>query len=150
IQKALPICKNVEEETLNNLRNKLNDNDLNTQQWLEIYQKMLDFNTEIQKRYSIFSHLIEKIQNAKTLQELDMLTSEANTVISRANNVCQRVSTEISNLSNQRTTVPVVKRTTQVITQPTGVKRTTQVITETPPPIIKRTTQLITETPPVP
>lgn len=144
IQKGLPVCKNLENQTYADLQYKLNQNNLSTKDWLAIYQRMEDFNKEIRTKYHLFNQLIEKIKNASSLQEIDNLTNSANALIARTNTICKNLNTEIEDMSNNMPPEkPVSPRIETVVKELPVIQRTVlkpkivrhEVVEEKPVPI---------------
>jgi len=90
IQKELPNCRNMENEIYNNLANKLNSKSLNDDDWLQVYNKIENFNKDTQKRYSLIERELERVRAAKTMRELDAIAYTTNTILNDTNTICKR------------------------------------------------------------
>ena len=90
IQKELPNCRNMENEIYNNLANKLNSKSLNDDDWLQVYNKIENFNKDTQKRYSLIERELERVRAAKTMRELDAISYTTNTILNDTNTICKR------------------------------------------------------------
>lgn len=89
IQKELPFCKKIENETYEQLEGKLGDKDITQEEWLNIYNQMQNFQKNIHNNYNIINEYIEKIKSAENISELDGLTRKINNLLDRMNSMCQ-------------------------------------------------------------
>ena len=101
IQKEVPNCLNMEQEIYRNLTQKLENNRLNNQDSLVVYEKLEKFNKDIKKRYDLIEREIERIRLAKNMTELDAIARTTNTILSDTNKICKIHENELFQYSDR-------------------------------------------------
>ena len=101
IQKEVPNCLNMEQEIYRNLTQKLENNRLNNQDSLAVYEKLEKFNKDIKKRYDLIEREIERIRLAKNMTELDAIARTTNTILSDTNKICKIHENELFQYSDR-------------------------------------------------
>jgi hypothetical protein len=99
IQKEIPICKNTESEIYNGLKDKLKTDNLTNEEWYRIYNKLEEFNKEINTRYNLIEQELEKIRKVNTMRELDIVTAEVNSILDRTNSICQKYDNDLKEIT---------------------------------------------------
>ena len=118
IQKELPNCRNMENEIYNNLANKLNSKSLNDDDWLQVYNKIENFNKDTQKRYNLIERELERVRAAKTMRELDAIAYTTNTILNDTNTICKRHENGLFQFSDKAEKMMPVGLTSQRIVSP--------------------------------
>ena len=118
IQKELPNCRNMENEIYNNLTNKLNSKSLNDDDWLQVYNKIENFNKDTQKRYKLIERELERVRAAKTMRELDAIAYTTNTILNDTNTICKRHENGLFQFSDKAEKMMPTGLTSQRIVSP--------------------------------
>ncbi len=101
VEKELPNCRNMEQDIYNDLTKKLKAEQLNTTEWLTIYEKMEKFNKDIKSRYQLVEREVERIRLAKNMAELDAIARTTNKILSDTNAICKNHETDLFRFSNR-------------------------------------------------
>lgn len=95
IQRELPKCQEMENKIYNDLKQKLNSNNLSDEEWYRIYNKLENFNKDISTRYNLIESELEKVRKVSTMRELDSVTFEINTILDRTNSICNKYNNDL-------------------------------------------------------
>lgn len=68
IKTQIPKCIQQETEIYNNLSDKLQNEGINTEKWVDVYKKIQQFNKNIKYQYTQINNSIERIRNARTIR----------------------------------------------------------------------------------
>jgi len=103
IQAELPNCKNMEREIYDELNQKLKEDNLSDEEWLEVYEQMKDFNRDIRSRYELFQEQIEEIRQAKTSVELDRVAKKTHNILAKTGAMCKNYRHSLLPYASKRT-----------------------------------------------
>ena len=95
IQNELPKCREMEQRIYDGLTEKLSRGGLQTEEWLEVYNRLEKFNKEIRDRYELFERELERVRAAQTMSELDNIAVTTNNILSKTNTICRNYENEL-------------------------------------------------------
>lgn len=101
IIEALPTCINIEQQIYNNLSEKLKSQQINTQEWSKIYNKMNEFNKDIKMRYVRIKNLINVVRKAQNNNELNIASEKVIKKLQTTIGVCKMYENELLHLKSE-------------------------------------------------
>lgn len=102
IQNELPRCREMENAIYQGLTARLQSADITNEEWLNIYNKLENFNKDIKKRYELIARELERIRKAKSVRELDAIAATTNGILARTNSICQNYENQLIPYSRKR------------------------------------------------
>lgn len=101
IRKEIPNCKAKEAQVFNDLSGKLQKEGIQTQQWINVYKKVQQFNKDIKYQYSQINNSIAKIRAAQSWPELNAESNAVLGLLNRTNGVCNRYFSDLYRFSQE-------------------------------------------------
>ena len=102
IQRELPKCRDMENAIYQGLTRRLQEGELNNEQWMNVYNKLERFNTDIKKRYDLIERELERVRKAKTVRELDGIAVTLNGILARTNSICSNYENDLLAYSRRK------------------------------------------------
>lgn len=95
ILEELPVCVQAENGIYNDLAQKLQRENVNQENWLEIYKKMEKFNQLIVQRYRQIYEQLWQIKESKTIAQIDSIANDTFKVVSGTNTACKNIENDL-------------------------------------------------------
>lgn len=102
IQRELPKCREMENAIYQGLTRRLQSEQLDNEEWIQVYTKLENFNRDIKSRYGLFERELERIRQARTVTELDNISVTTNSILSRTNAICSNYENDLLPYSRRR------------------------------------------------
>lgn len=99
IRKETPKCQVQEASVFNNLSEKLRNEGIDTEQWLDVYKKMQKFNKDIKYQYSVIGNSVQKIRDAQTWAQLNTASKDTIELLNNTNSICTRYQADLNRFS---------------------------------------------------
>lgn len=109
ILEELPKCIGMENAIYRNLQKRLYSENANTDKWLNIYQKLENFNQQIKKRYTLIYNQLEDIRLAKTIAKIDGVVNTTLAILSDTNKSCKVYESDLIAYSAKDEAKPAVR-----------------------------------------
>lgn len=115
ILEELPKCVEAENAIYKDLSQKLKKEPINEARWLEIYQKMENFNKTIVNRYRLILDQLEEIRLAKSISKIDSVANTTFGIVSNTNRACKNMESDLIRYSSRS---PVALRPSKPLPAP--------------------------------
>lgn len=96
IKQELPKCVEMESEIHRDLATKLQEQGINTSEWLNVYKKVQDFNKDIKTRYGQIDRLVADVKRAQTWPALNTVGKNLANLLGSTNTMCRRYQSDLS------------------------------------------------------
>lgn len=96
IKKETPKCQVQEKTVFDNLSEKLRKEGIDTEQWMDVYKKVQQFNKDIKYQYSKIGNSVQKIRDAQNWAQLNSASKDTIELLNNTNTICTRYQSDLN------------------------------------------------------